>query len=281
MADPTDIAAPAAQAPAASTPVAPPAAVAPAPAVVETAAPAPVATPTPTPAPAAEPGSILSDAKPEAPAAATPAPAAATPAPAAAAPADGTAPAPAPAAEAPPPPKPTYESFKLPDGLQLDQAAASKFTDALASFETTNKADHAQVQAFGQSLMDMFATEIQGYAQKQTQAQLDAFNNARQQWRDEIKADTKFGGEQFTKTVADAGAFIEQYGGTADEVAAARLALRITGAGDHPALIKLFARAGKALAREGAPVPATTQKSPIPISRTQRRYGNSLNGSGA
>lgn len=277
MADPNDIAAPAVPAPAASVSPAVPVAASSPPAVApEAAAPSPApAAPAPAAPAAAEPTSILSDAKPEAPAAS------ATPAPAAAAPADGTAPAPTPAADAPPPPKPTYESFKLPDGLQLDQAAASKFTDALAAFETTNKADHAQVQAFGQSLMDMFATEIQGYAQKQTQAQLDAFNNARQQWRDEIKADTKFGGEQFTKTVADAGAFIEQYGGTADEVAAARLALRITGAGDHPALIKLFARAGKALAREGAPVPATTPKSPIPISRTQRRYGNSLNGSGA
>lgn len=265
MADPVaePIAAPAAPAPAA--PAAPVAAAVVTPAASEAPAPAPVATP------AAEPTSILSDAKAEP----------ISPAPASVDTAAQAAPA-QPSPEPAPLPKPTYESFKLPDGITLDQAGATKFTDALAAFETDNKADHAKMQALGQSMVDMFTAEMQAFGQRQQQAQLDAFNQAREGWRNEIKADASFGGDNFKKTVADAGAFIEQYGGTADEIAAARLALRITGAGDHPALIKLFARAGKALAREGAPVPATTPKAPITMTRTQRRYGNSLtNGSGA
>lgn len=177
--------------------------------------------------------------------------------------------------------KPTYEAFKLPDGVTLDSARATAFTDALASFETESKADHGKMQAFGQQLMDTFVAEMQAQSQRSTQALLDNFNATRETWRNEIKADPNFGGDKLSKTASDCGAFIEQYGGTAEEVAAIRQVFRVTGAGDHPAIVRLFARAAQAVAREGSPVPAITPKAPTIASRTQRRYGNSLNGSGA
>lgn len=241
---------------------------APAPAPVAVAAPTPAATPaeaapTPTPAPAAPaveaPTSILSEAKP----------------------AESVAPAPpaTPVEVAPvtPPPPPSYESFKLPEGVQLDATKVSEFQTKLGQFEVENKADHAKMQAFGQEMVNLFVAE----QQRQQTALVESFNQIRETWKTEIKNDPNFGGQNFAKTSSDAGALIEQYGGTADEVAALQQMLRITGAGDNPHLIRLLARAGKAIAKEGTPVAATNPKSPATVPRSQRRYGASLNGNGA
>ena len=179
-------------------------------------------------------------------------------------------------APAAPPPPPVYETFKLPEGVTLDQTKVSEFTTMLAELETSGKANHAQVQAFGQRAVDFFIAE----QQRQQAALVESFNTIRTTWRDEIKNDATFGGQNYTKSIADAGAFIEQFGGSAEEVAALRQMLRITGAGDNPHLIRALARAGKSLAREGTPVAATVPKSPNAVSKTAKRYAASLNGSG-
>jgi hypothetical protein len=229
-------------------------------------------TPTPTPAPAAE---------------AAPAPAAtpATDAPTsilseAITPKSVEAPAATPPAEvAPPAPvaPPTYESFKLPEGVALEEAKVGEFTKMLGEFEVANKADHAQVQAFGQRMVDLFIAE----QQRQQNSLVESFTKIRDTWKSEIKADPVFGGDKYTETVKDAGRLIQEYGGTAEEIASLQHMLRITGAGDHPGLIKLIARAGATLAKEGKPVPAIVPKSPATISKSSRRYAASLNGNGA
>ena len=223
------------------------------------------AAPTPTPAPAptvaapTEPTSILSEAKPVV---------------------EAAPPAPPQAAEvapATPPPPPVYESFKLPDGVQLDATKVTEFQKRLGDFEIANKADHTQVQAFGQQMVDLFVAE----QQRQQTELVNSFEKIREGWRTEIKADPNFGGNNYTKTIADAATVIEQYGGSPEEVSALRQMFRITGAGDNPHMIRMLARLGKAAVREGTPVPATVPKSPNTVPRSQRRYSGSLNGNGA
>jgi hypothetical protein len=253
--------APAAPAAAEAAPATTPAvSVAPAPAAptAEAAPPAPAPVAAPAPAAAEAPTSILSEAKPATPAAPT---------------AEATTPAVEPAPATPPPP-PSYEAFKLPDGVQLDETKVTEFTKMLGELEVSGKADHAQVQAFGQRAVDFFIAE----QQRQQQALVDSFNTIRDGWKQEIKADATFGGQNYPATLAAAGALIEQYGGTAEEVAALRHMLRITGAGDNPHLYRLMARAGKALAQEGKPVPAIVPKNPTTVSKSARRYAASLNG---
>jgi len=263
--------------------------------VVEAVAPAPVAAPIATPAPAAPAAAEAAPAAQPATAApvATQAEAAPTPAPVAAPASDAPtsilseakpdAPPPPVAATEPatPPPMPTYEAFKLPEGVTLDSTKADGFQKMLGQFEIDSKADHGRVQALGQQLIDTFTAEMQTFATKQTEQLVNQFNDQRKAWVDSFKADPVFGGQNAPATVKAAGALIEQYGGTAEEVAELRQALRVTGLGDHPAVIKLFARAGKALAQEGKPVPATVPKSPSIASKTSKRYANSLNGTGA
>jgi hypothetical protein len=158
--------------------------------------------------------------------------------------------------------------------VTLDEGKVTEFTKMLGDLEVTGKASHAEVQAFGQRAVDFFIAE----QKRQQDALVEQFNTIRKGWIDEIKADTTFGGQKFAETTAAAGALIEQYGGSADEVKALRNMLRITGAGDNPHLIRLLARVGKAAAQEGRPVPAVVPKSPAAISKSARRYGNTTNG---
>ena len=172
---------------------------------------------------------------------------------------------------------PTYEAFKLPDGVQLDEAKVGEFNKLLGQFELDTKSDHAKAQAFGQQMVDFFVSE----QQRQLTQLEDNFKATRKQWAQDAKNDPTYGGQNYAENLSHAGKLIEQYGGNAEEQKMLRQVLYVTGAGDHPALIKLFMRAGKALAAEGKPVPATVPKSPVVQSKTQRRYGNSLNGSGS
>lgn len=56
---------------------------------------------------------------------------------------------------------PSYEVFKLPDGVTFDNEKLSEFTKELSELQTTTKAEQAVMQAFGQKLMDRHVAELQ------------------------------------------------------------------------------------------------------------------------
>lgn len=234
----------------------------------ETIAPSPAipVAPTPEPAPAElppagaaaateQPTSLLTEAgkKPDAPAVA----AAATP----------TAEPVAPVAA------PVFNAFTLPEGVTLEADKVGAFTEMLGKFEVENKGDHAAVQKLGQQMVDMYIAE----QTRQAQAQQDAWVKVRDGWKDQFTSDPEMGGNRQNTTLSRCGAMIEQYGGTAAQQDELRSAFRITGMGDHPALIRLLANVGKALG-EGTPVPAIVPRSPTPVPKSQRRYATSMNG---
>jgi hypothetical protein len=208
---------------------------------------------------------LLSDAVAKPPVAPTPAPTPAEAAP------------PAPAAE--PAPLPTYEPFKAPEGVTLDANTTKSFTELLGKYEQETKTDHAKVQALGQQLTDFYLAE----QKRQQDALMENFNSMRDGWRKSVTTDTDLGAHNLPTTLAAAGALIEQYGGTVEQQAELRQVLKITGAGDHPAMVRLFRNAGKHLATEGKPVPATNPKNPAVLPRSQRRYPSlqNPNGTGA
>src|SRR5690348_11689629 len=283
MADEATVVAPATPAPATAAPAAPAAAPAP---VTASAAPAPgpgaestsapsssavtppaesapaVTPPTPaTPAaakPAAEtPSSLLGDAKP------------ATDAKPAEAPATAEPPAPAETPVAPP----AYEPFTLPEGVTLEAERVSDLTKLLGETELATKADHAAMQGLGQKLIDLYVAESKRVADAQQQSWI----RTRDEWRNTFIADEQIGGARREATLRNCAQMIEQFGGSPEQQAELRQAFGITGMGDHPALIRLLNNMASVLV-EPKPVPATAQRSPVPASKSARRYSNSLNG---
>jgi hypothetical protein len=121
--------------------------------------------------------------------------------------------------EAPPPPKPTYEPYKLPENLKLDDKRVEAFNEILGEAELSGKADHAVMQQIGQKLMDMYADEVQRVANDFRKYQVDVWNRHLESEVGKLKADTQYGGNRIDTSLGNAKYILEQFGGTKDEQA--------------------------------------------------------------
>lgn len=217
------------------------------------------------PEPAAD-GSLLTDAKTKAPEA---------PKAEAEAPKTDAAPA-AEAAPTEPAPPPTFEAFTIPEGVTLDDAKLGDFTKALGEFESGTKADHAQVQALGQRLVDMYTAEAKDLVQRIQTNQVETWNRTREGWIEEFRKDPEIGGNRQQTTLSQCALVIERFGAEsgAENEAALRDAFKVTGIGDHPAMIRFINWASKFATERARPVAAVVPKPPVANTRAQRRYGN-------
>jgi hypothetical protein len=255
-----------------------------APVVTEASSPAPVAAPTPSDSSAAASAqptlapatSLLTEtlepakAPDPAPAPEVKAPEVKTPDPAAdPKPADAPVADPAAPPEAPVAP-PTYE-FKLPEEVQAAPEQLAKLNELIGGLEVDAKLDHGKAQEFGQKALDYHLSELQRVATEIDQQGRQAWTEMRETWRNTFKSDPELGGNRQQTTLAACTRIIDQFGGNDAQRAELRTILGTTGAGDHPALIRLLANVGKALG-EGRPVPAVVPKSPVVPSRKERRY---------
>lgn len=122
-----------------------------------------------------------------------------------------------------------YE-FKLADGRELDAEAVAAFEPMARELNLTNE----QAQKF----VDLYA------AQQQKQAEAWAAQTA--EWVNAVKADKEIGGDAMPASVRHAQAAIKAFG-----TPELKAALDQTGLGNHPELVRTFARIGKAMAEDG------------------------------
>lgn len=123
----------------------------------------------------------------------------------------------------------TYQPFSLPEGMALDQAALDQFTPVARELGLT------QEQA--QKLVGLYAGQIQ---QAQTLAG-QAWQQQRGEWQTAARRDPEFGGAKFDENLGLAKRALDQFGSPALVDA-----LNVTGAGDHPAVLKMFAAVARA-----------------------------------
>lgn len=162
----------------------------------------------------------------------------------------------------------TYEPFTWPEGVEADDAALAPYTDVLAA--------HRVPQEAAQALLDLHIAETQRVAEAFRAEQQSAWDATRADWRDRFMADEQIGGNRQQTTLARASEVIDRFAGTPEQAKELRDVLALTGAGDHPALIRAFANIAKAFS-EGRPVPAAMAKGPAPRSTPRSRY-TSMNG---
>jgi hypothetical protein len=124
-----------------------------------------------------------------------------------------------------------YEAFKLADGaLTAEELAATE----------TQARELGLSQEAAQKFAELRAADKAGLVQAQQQAVADA----RASWVAEVKADKVLGGDALTENLAVAKAGLQAL----DPDGAMQKLLETSGMGDHPEVIRLFHRAGKALA---------------------------------
>lgn len=167
---------------------------------------------------------------------------------------------------------PKYDAFKLPDDVKLEDDRVKGFTDILGELELKSKGvDHALFQEFGQKAVDYHINEVKRVVEDLTKSYQTAWEQQKTSWKDTFLKDPEIGGNRFQTTVDSALTFIRTHGGSAEQQTEFRNLMESSGLGNHPAMIRLLANAGRAM-QEGKPLAATKPAS-APKSKTQTLYG--------
>ncbi len=163
-------------------------------------------------------------------------------------------------ADAEPAPLPTYDAWELPEGVSLPDEALTGFNEIIGKRGLDQEA--------GQELIEFGTRFVQQERERIGQEQHDVFNATRADWRKSFETEA---GNQRNTILQDAKSAIVS--AIPDETQRAEFwnVLNFTGAGDHPAVIKVFAAIGKSARERGAP--PTNLTTPISTNPAERRYG--------
>lgn len=138
---------------------------------------------------------------------------------------------------APEPMKPEDYTLELPEGIAADDPLLAAFLEGAAKGGMDNESVQAVVASLGPKLAEQMAAPIKAWT---------ALN---EQWQAEVKADPVIGGANLPatiQTVTDAINLVS----TPDEARSVREALTMTGAGNHPAVVRLMHRLASRLTEQ-------------------------------
>lgn len=125
---------------------------------------------------------------------------------------------------------PESYTFTMPDGVELDKAAADEFSVIAKEFKLS--------QEGAQKIADIGAAMVQRQAQEHAKTV--------EGWVQAAKADKDIGGDKFSENLGVAKAAIDKFG--SPELKAL---LDSTGIGNHPAVVKFAFAVGKAISEDG------------------------------
>lgn len=124
--------------------------------------------------------------------------------------------------------------FKAPEGVAFDKDVIKSYADAAKELGLTQEA--------AQKMLDKIAPVLHERNTKQLE------ENARtvyEQWREQSSSDKEFGGEKLTENLSVAQKFVKSFGTPELETL-----LESHHLGDHPEIIRVFYRAGKAISQD-------------------------------
>lgn len=124
------------------------------------------------------------------------------------------------------------EPYELtaPEGYPMDAGALKAFTE------------HCRAAGFSKEQAEAQLAWMQGNYQRWQEQQAAQ----RKSWREELRADKEFGGDKYGISVTEAQQGLAEF----DKDDKIKTMLRETGYGDHPDVIRIFARVGRALAED-------------------------------
>lgn len=150
------------------------------------------------------------------------------------------------------PKAPEKYEFTLSEGFEIDPAVVEQFDPVFRELDLTNEE----------------ATKLaEGYAQIR-QKEAEAWHAEVAGWGEKVKADAEIGGDKLPDMAAAAVRVIGLYG-----TPELRNFLNETGYGNHPELVRVFARIGMALPKEDRVVEGEPSGS-APKTIEERLYGN-------
>lgn len=123
-----------------------------------------------------------------------------------------------------------YEDFNMPEGFSVDEGLVGKFAPIAAELGLS--------QAGAQKLADFYANEVVG---PQSAAFVEQVSN----WFDETQKDAEIGGQKFEASVDAATKALDAFG-----TDGLKSLLVQYGLGNHPEVVRFFARVGGAIAED-------------------------------
>lgn len=137
-----------------------------------------------------------------------------------------------------------YEAPTLPDGVALNGDRIALFDGIIGEHQVPPEAR--------QQLVDLYVEERRGWEQDALKSQHQAFAKTRKTWREQIEGDEELGGSGMDTTQAAAINMINEFVAPAHRDAFDQM-LVVTGAGDHPEMVRFLANVSKKFGV--APVP--------------------------
>lgn len=130
------------------------------------------------------------------------------------------------------------ESYELtaPEGIELPADYIEQAKEVAKNYGLTQEQAQGLVERDAKLIGSFRAAEIERH------------NSQVQAWGDEIKADKDLGGERFDKTVQLARDAVARFGD--DQL---KTLLNESGYGNHPAVVRLFAKIGASIAEDNRP----------------------------
>lgn len=125
---------------------------------------------------------------------------------------------------------PESYDFKMPEGQELDSETLAAFTDVAKDLKLSNEA--------AQKILDKMAPAMEARMARSVEV-------AKTTWREQATADQEFGGEKMSENLAVAKKAMDEF--ATPEL---RKLLNDTGLGNHPEVIRVFYRAGKAISED-------------------------------
>lgn len=158
-----------------------------------------------------------------------------------------------------------YEPFKMPEGIDIDEALVSKATPIMRELGLDQEQAQKAVDFIAQMRADDQAAIV------------DRWSKTQESWLSEIRNDPNFGGADSEKNLKAARDFIKNYA-TEDDLGGydLRRVLNETGMGNHPAFVRLFKKLSEDLPLgedEQKPSGGPIRKSPTDKPRHERMYG--------
>ncbi len=143
-----------------------------------------------------------------------------------------------------------YE-FVPPEGHVLDDGVIGKFSEVAKELNLS--------QTNAQKVLDVMAPAI-------AERQQAALQTMTAEWADSARADKEFGGDKLDENLAIAKTALEKFA-----TPEFRTLLNDTGLGNHPEVLRVFVRAGKAISPDTV---VTGKQAPAPADRLATLYDN-------
>lgn len=159
------------------------------------------------------------------------------------------------------PEPPKYEDWKVPEGMSLDTERSSALSNIFGKYGLSQEA--------GQEIVDFGASYLRAQQERMEENQREVFAEMRRGWVQDFEKDS---GNRRNTMLNDAKTAIREALPDEKQRAALWEALAITGAGDHPAVIRAWANIGKRLRERAAPSPGLPADPNRNMRPADRRY---------